>query len=239
MKFGLYHSLYEWFNPLWLSDKENNFTTSDFVNFKILPELHELIDLYKPEVVWSDGEWEAPDTYWKSKEFLAWLFNESPVKDTVVVNDRWGHETLCHHGDFYTCTDRYNPGILQPHKWENCMTIDKKSWGYRRNAPLADYLTLADLVKELVITVSCGGNLLMNVGPTKDGIIAPIYQERLRDMGECADKVLSNFMVAAVRKNREISGGKNCSGNFKVGQGKKNVNEYVIKKKNISKTILY
>lgn len=75
-------------------------------------------------------------------------------------------------------------GVLQKHKWENAMTIDKKSWGYRRNADLSQYLTTAELIKELVITVSCGGNLLMNVGPTKDGIIPPIYEERLRDIGK-------------------------------------------------------
>lgn len=35
----------------------------------------------------------------------------------------------------------------------------------------------------LVQTVSLGGNLLMNVGPTHDGKIAPIFEERLRQMG--------------------------------------------------------
>ncbi|EGI64546.1 Plasma alpha-L-fucosidase [Acromyrmex echinatior] len=183
LKFGLYHSMYEWYNPLYVTDKQNNFTTDRFVIHKIIPELYELIETYKPEVVWSDGDWEASDSYWKSKEFLAWLYNKSPVKDTVVVNDRWGSNIPCHHGDFFTCTDRFNPGVLLPHKWENCMTIDKKSWGYRRNAVLSEYYTLVGLVKELVITVSCGGNLLMNVGPTKDGIITPIFEERLRGMG--------------------------------------------------------
>ena len=34
------------------------------------------------------------------------------------------------------------------------------------------------------ITVcSCGGNLLMNIGPTADGRIVPIFEERLRQMG--------------------------------------------------------
>lgn len=184
IKFGLYHSLFEWFHPLYLSDKKNNFTTNTFVTSKIQPEMRELIEKYKPEVFWSDGEWEAPDTYWNSKEFLAWLFNESPVNETIVVNDRWGQDTLCRHGSFYTCTDRYNPGQLQTHKWENAMTIDKKSWGFRRNAMLEDYFSTSELIKELASTVSCGGNLLMNVGPTKDGIISPIYEERLRDMGK-------------------------------------------------------
>ncbi|XP_001603580.1 alpha-L-fucosidase-like [Nasonia vitripennis] len=184
LKFGLYHSLFEFFNPLWLNDDKNNFTTKEFVHKKTMPELRELIENYKPEVLWSDGEAHATEEYWESREFLAWLYNDSPVKDTVVTNDRWGKDTHCKHGDFYSCADRFNPGTLQLHKWENAMTIDRKSWGYRRNAELSDYFSLKDLVKELVTTVSCGGNLLMNVGPTKDGIIAPIYEERLLGMGE-------------------------------------------------------
>lgn len=184
LRFGLYHSLYEWFNPLWEADQAGNFTTDDFVQFKTLPELYEIVEKYKPEIVWSDGEWEAPDTYWKSKEFLSWLYNDSPVNATVVTNDRWGHETLCKHGGYYTCADRYNPGVLQPHKWENCMTLDKESWGYRRNAPIEEYLTADELITTVVTSVSCGGNVLVNVGPNSDGMIVPIQQERLLQLGE-------------------------------------------------------
>ena len=36
----------------------------------------------------------------------------SPVKDTVVTNDRWGSGISCHHGGYYTCSDRYNPGLF-------------------------------------------------------------------------------------------------------------------------------
>lgn len=183
LRFGLYHSLFEWFNPLFLEDASNVFKTRKFPTSKSLPELYEIVTKYQPEIVWSDGDGNAPDTYWNSTGFLAWLYNDSPVRDTVVTNDRWGAGGICKHGGFYTCSDRYNPGHLLPHKWENCMTIDKRSWGYRRNANLEDYLTVEDLVKQLVETVSCGGNLLMNIGPTHDGRIAAIFEERLRQMG--------------------------------------------------------
>nr|CAI5834764.1 unnamed protein product [Callosobruchus analis] len=184
LTFGLYHSLYEWYNPMYLSDKASNFTTTEFVDKKMIPEMRELVEQYKPSVIWSDGDWEARDTYWKSTDFLAWLYNKSPVRDEVVVNDRWGIGIPCKHGDIYTCTDRYNPGVLQKHKWENAMTIDKKSWGFRREAKLSDFFTIEELLYQLASTVSCGGNLLMNVGPTKEGTIAPIFEERLTQMGD-------------------------------------------------------
>ena len=89
---------------------------------------------------------------------------------------RCGVGVMCKHGDFFTCSDRYNPGVLQTHKWENAMTIDKQSWGYRRNMNIADVFTIQELIKELAVTVSCGGNLLMNVGPNSDGVIVPIFE---------------------------------------------------------------
>ncbi|CAD5124689.1 DgyrCDS12954 [Dimorphilus gyrociliatus] len=151
---------------------------------KALPELYELVMNYKPEVIWSDGDWEASSAYWNSTEFLAWLYNDSPVKDTVAVNDRWGNDATCKHGGYYTCSDRFNPGTIQKHKFENAMTIDRSSWGYRREAKLEDYLTIETLLETLAQTVSCNGNLLMNIGPTKDGRIIPIFEERLRQMGK-------------------------------------------------------
>jgi len=183
IRFGLYHSLLEWYNPMYLSDKDSGFTQTEFVEKKTMPELKELIMTYKPDIVWSDGEWEAPYRYWNATEFLAWLYNDSPVAETVVSNDRWGEDTMCLHGGFFTCHDRFNPGVLQPHKWENAMTIDRHSWGHRHNAKLDDFLTSKQLIQELVVTVSCGGNILVNVGPDKTGLIQPIFAERLRDMG--------------------------------------------------------
>lgn len=63
------------------------------------------------------------------------------------------------------------------------MTIDKDSWGYRRNANISSFLTTHEMLTTLIQTVSCGGNILIDVGPTKEGTIAPIFQERLLDLG--------------------------------------------------------
>jgi alpha-L-fucosidase len=184
VKFGLYYSLFEWFNPLYLSDKRSGFADQDFVRSKTIPELYDLVNQYKPEIIWSDGEWEANSTYWNSTEFIAWLYNSSPVKDTVVVNDRWGLETSCHHGDFYTCTDNYDSGKLRTHKWEDSLPLDQRSFGYRRDLHLTDVLTIESVISHLVKAVSCGGNILINIGPTKEGTIAPIFEERLLQLGK-------------------------------------------------------
>lgn len=41
--FGLYHSLFEWFHPLYLADKASGWKTSSFVQWKTMPELHEIV----------------------------------------------------------------------------------------------------------------------------------------------------------------------------------------------------
>ncbi|XP_049866959.1 alpha-L-fucosidase-like [Pectinophora gossypiella] len=184
LRYGLYHSLYEWYNPKYLSDQSTNFTKFTYPQEKLWPDLKQLINDYHPSVIWSDGDWEAADTYWNSTELLAWLYNDSPVKDDVVVNDRWGRGTGCVHGDFYNCADRYDPGTLQKHKWENAFTVDLNSWGYRRNMNIGELYNMEDLLKVLIRTVSCGGNVLINVGPTKEGTIVPVFQERLLALGD-------------------------------------------------------
>ncbi|XP_075460560.1 tissue alpha-L-fucosidase [Ascaphus truei] len=184
LRYGLYHSLMEWFHPLYLIDKKNGFKTQHFVYAKTMPELYDLVTRYKPDLIWSDGDWEAPDTYWNSTHFLAWLYNESPVKDTVVVNDRWCQNCSCYHGGYYNCADKFKPTTMLDHKWEMCTTIDKYSWGYRRNIQVNQLMDEHGIIEELVQTVCYGGNYLLNVGPSKEGLIMPIFQERLRAVGK-------------------------------------------------------
>nr|KAG5704118.1 hypothetical protein BaRGS_009648 [Batillaria attramentaria] len=183
LKFGTYHSLYEFFNPLYLQDKKNQYRTQNFIAEKTMPELYELVNRYKPDIVWSDGDWEATSKYWNSTEFIAWLYNDSPVKDTVVTNDRWGNDTRCKHGGYWTCHDYYNPGLIQQHKFEDSTIMDKYGWSFRKALSFSDVHTMDELTDLLAEVVSCGGNLILNVGPTKEGTIVPIFEERLRQMG--------------------------------------------------------
>ncbi|XP_062385815.1 tissue alpha-L-fucosidase-like [Sardina pilchardus] len=184
LHYGVYNSLFEWFNPMYLSDKKNGFKTQEFPQNKLLPELYNLVVRYKPDLIWSDGDWEAPDTYWNSTEFLAWLYNESPVKDVVVTNDRWGAGCSCKHGGYFNCADKFTPGTLPNHKWEKCTSVDTHSWGYRRNMRLHEVMDLPAIIQDLVETVALGGNYLLNVGPTPDGMIPVVFQDRLAGMGE-------------------------------------------------------
>lgn len=64
------------------------------------------------------------------------------------------------------------------------MTIDKTTWGFSRLSNINNYYTSIELIQELVKTVSCGGNLLINVGPRADGTIDSIFQDRLLKLGE-------------------------------------------------------
>lgn len=44
-----------------------------------------------------------------SAQWSVWL-SCSPVKDTVVTNDRWGKDAICKHGSFWNCQDKFKPG---------------------------------------------------------------------------------------------------------------------------------
>ncbi len=70
-----------------------------------------------------------------------------------------------------TCTDRFHPNELQERKWENAMTLDLHSWGFRHNLPLNDVIKIEKLLEQIITTVSLGGNILINIGPTSQGII--------------------------------------------------------------------
>jgi len=179
---GFYYSLYEWFNPTYKAN------LNSYVDDHMVPQMKDLVTHYQPDILWTDGEWEHTSKDWKSEQFLTWLYNESPVKDNVVVNDRWGSDTRSKHGGIYTTEyDLEGSNNLKDkvitHPWEECRGIGS-SFGYNRNEDLADYQTSEQLVEVLIEKVSRGGNLLLDIGPTADGRIPVIMQQRLKDMGD-------------------------------------------------------
>lgn len=176
VKPGLYYSLYEWYNPLWKFDHNR------YAFEHALPQLHDLVTKYQPWVLWSDGDWdETPDT-WRSPQFLAWLYNQSPVRDRIVVNDRWGSGVRFKHAGIYT--PEYQPDLdFEDHAWEESRGMGF-SYGYNRAEDAGDYNSAQTLVLHLIDKVSRGGNFLLDIGPDAHGKIPPIMQERLLDMGK-------------------------------------------------------
>ncbi|MCB0654885.1 MAG: alpha-L-fucosidase [Saprospiraceae bacterium] len=175
LKFGIYYSLYEWFHPWYKSGD-----VARYVNEHMLPQVKDLVNRYQPDILWSDGDWEQSAETWKSPELLAWLYNDSPVKDHVVVNDRWGKGIRQHHGGYYT--SEYESGMHSDHPWEECRGIGI-SFGYNSNEDLEDYATSQNLILMLADIVAKGGNLLLDIGPRADGKIPVIMQDRLTGLG--------------------------------------------------------
>jgi alpha-L-fucosidase len=176
LKYGFYYSLYEWFNPLWLKDR------TAYVTQHMHPQFKDVVSRYKPAIIFTDGEWDLPSKDWKSEQLVAWLFNESPCKDEVVINDRWGKETRHHHGGYFTT--EYGAGLKDDsHPWEESRGM-AYSYGYNRAETIDDYKSPRELILVLCDLVSRGGNFLLDIGPTGDGRIPVIMQQRLLQIGD-------------------------------------------------------
>ena len=172
---GLYFSLYEWYNPLWKFDK------SRYAADHSTPQLMELVNSYQPDVIWADGDWEATPDIWQSKQFLAWLYNVSPVRNKVVVNDRWGSGVRFNHGGVYT--PEYQPELsFEGHAWEGSRALGQ-SYAFNRAENIEDYMSGRAVVLHLIDKVSHGGNFLLGIGPDGHGLIPAVMQDRLKTVG--------------------------------------------------------
>lgn len=175
LKMGIYYSLYEWYNPLYLADKTR------YVAEHMMPQFKDVVTRYRPSIIFADGEWEMTSAEWRSPELLAWLYNESPSKDDVVVDDRWGKDTRHKHGGYWTT--EYTPGMADvDHAWEESRGMGF-SYGYNRAERVDHYRTGRELVMLLTDLVSRGGNLLLDIGPAADGTIPVVMEERLLQLG--------------------------------------------------------
>ncbi|TDS06803.1 alpha-L-fucosidase [Sphingobacterium paludis] len=182
LRFGLYYSLLEWTNPLYSAGDMDAWASGHMI-----PQMKDLVERYRPEVFFADGEWDYTSEQLKSTTFLQWLYNESSVKNTIVINDRWGKETRSKHGGYYTTEydligDTLTSGSIE-HPWEESRGIGT-SYGYNKFETTAHYFSGKQLIDLLIEKVSGGGNLLLNVGPDADGLIPVVMQERLLAIGQ-------------------------------------------------------
>jgi len=199
LKCGFYYSLLEHGNaryplkvrrvPAWGKDALPMREWAAVMNH---PQMKELVERYHADILWPDGAWDWPPEDHRSEEFLTWLFNESCMRATIVVNDRWGSKCRGRHGGHYTTeygggrdgVKEHTSDVVHP--WEECRGIGK-SFGYNRMETPDDYMSEAKCIETLVDVVSRGGNLLLNVGPMADGRIPAIMQDRLLAIGRWLD----------------------------------------------------
>jgi alpha-L-fucosidase len=141
---------------------------------KSLPQVEELASTYKPALFWFD----VPDlTPARSREFLNVIRKHVP---DCVVNDRVGNDL----GDYVT-PEQYIPANGFPGRdWETCMTIND-TWGYKTHD--SNFKSTETLLRNLIDIASKGGNYLLNVGPTAEGVIPEPEVQRLKEIGQWMD----------------------------------------------------
>ena len=180
IRFGFYYSHdQDWSTPggavigkTWDKAQEGNF--NDYLRTKSLPQFKELLTNYQPapDILWFDTPTTemTPDL---AKQFVD-LLKQHPQ---LIWNERLG-------GGFkgnYRTPENQIPASGLGEDWEVCMTINN-SWGYK--AADRGWKSGAVLVRNLIDVASKGGNYLLNVGPTAEGLIPAPSVERLAEVGK-------------------------------------------------------
>lgn len=202
IKLGFYHSVMDWHHPdaqAQFYPEYNVFPKDDsvrasvtfkkYLDEKMKPQLEELLTNYGDvAVVWFDGEWVNGYTSEMGKEVYQFVRELQP---STIVNNRVdkgrnsGEEGMDGEGefagDFGTPEQEIPETGLPDVDWETCQTLNN-SWGYKSFDD--DWKSAETMIRQLVDIVSKGGNLLLNVGPTGEGVIPEPSVEVLKAMGK-------------------------------------------------------
>jgi alpha-L-fucosidase len=159
-------------------EKQKNLQT--YIDDFDKPQLKELLTQYGPiGIIWFDTpSMIRPD----QAQELVDLIRE--LQPNCLVNSRVSDDESVDY-DYLSLGDCEIPGIPAGVDWETPMTICD-AWGYNE-LPNNKYSSPDKLIHQLVDIVSLGGNLLLNVGPTADGVIPEEAQERLSEIGKWMD----------------------------------------------------
>jgi len=190
--FCFYHSIMDWHHPDYLPRREweKNRPTAgaNFSNYTsyMKNELKELLTNYgKIGVLWVDGEWENTWTHERGKDLYQYVRSLQP---SIIINNRVdvgreGMQGLTKSGfvgDFGTPEQEIPATGIPNSDWESCMTMND-NWGY--NSHDNDWKSSEDLIRKLIDIASKGGNFLLNVGPTSEGLFPQKAIDRLKDIG--------------------------------------------------------
>ena len=138
----------------------------------------EIVDKYRPQVVWFD--WWIEQTIFKPylQRFAAYYYNRG-AEWGVGVAINYKHDAFVDGSAVYDVERGQFKGIA-PMFWQNDTSVSKNSWGYIQNH---DYKKAADVIGDLIDVTSKNGALLLNVGPKPDGTIPEPEAEMLRAIG--------------------------------------------------------
>ena len=195
VKLCFYHSIMDWHHPQAQSINYPDYNTQDKMNpefaqyrdYYLRPQLHELVTKYDPAVLWFDGEW-IPE--WTEDQGKA-LYNElRNLKPELIINNRVGKGRQGmqgmnkgdqdYAGDFGTPEQEILSGTSE-HDWESCMTMND-TWGFKSFDH--NWKSTQTLINNLVDCAAKGGNYLLNIGPTAEGLIPEASVERLHEVGK-------------------------------------------------------
>jgi alpha-L-fucosidase len=151
-----------------------------YLDDKALPQLKELLTHYGPlGIVWFDRGMYTPE---QGKEFADLVHALQP---NCLVNGRVGHYDQELLGDYQSLTDNGMPVGGIEEAWETPQTLND-TWGFSKFDQ--NWKSAGDIIKRMVAVVSKGGNYLLNVGPTGEGIIPGPSVKILRSVGEWMNK---------------------------------------------------
>ncbi|MEN6459466.1 MAG: alpha-L-fucosidase [Thermoguttaceae bacterium] len=150
-------------------------------------QLKELVANYGPlGILWFDGEWEPTWTQERGKDLYDYVRGLQPdiIVNNRVAKNRQGMTGLSRGdqivGDYGTPEQEVPANGLPGVDWESCMTLNDH-WGYNKHDQ--HWKSSAQVIRTLVDVVSKGGNYLLNVGPTAEGLIPEASVVRLREVG--------------------------------------------------------
>ena len=181
LKVGLYYSPMDWRFPGYFHPHEL-LENALLMKKQAYGQVEELVSRYgKIDILWYDGGWLAHSG---SDPDAAWLWEPIRLNRMVrrynsmtVINPRSGWE-----GDFYCDEGSHEiTGKVIPAPWEKNMCIcSGRSWGWIPDDPV---MSFSDLIRMAVNVWTRGGNLLLNVGPDRDGVIPAEAVKRLHELG--------------------------------------------------------